>query len=110
MKDNKYSKKVAYIGAGCGVVLFAIFGLLPGSFIGGAMGLNLSGILLGSPVTSVVLSRLIIAASIGVGVIVSGIIIISAATTAGWLIGTVVDELKAEKKELVTSENKKPLI
>ena len=40
MKEGKYTRKLAYIGAGCGLVLFAIFGLLPGSFLGGVMGLN----------------------------------------------------------------------
>ena len=39
MKDKGYAKKLAYMGAGCGVVLFGVFGLLPGSFLGGVMGL-----------------------------------------------------------------------
>ncbi len=106
MKDNKYAKKIAYMGAGCGVVLFAIFGLLPGSFLGGVMGLNIAGTLLGSPVTSGVISRLIVAASMVIGVMVSGIMFITASSTAGWLIGTVVDTLKAEKKDLATAEHK----
>ena len=33
MKDLE--KKTAYVGAGIGLVLFAIFGLLPGSLVGG---------------------------------------------------------------------------
>lgn len=106
MKDNKYAKKSAYMGAGCGVVLFAIFGLLPGSFLGGVMGLNIAGTLLGSPVTSGVLSRLIVAASMVIGVMVSGIMFITASSTAGWLIGAVVDTIKAEKKDLASVEHK----
>ena len=39
MKENRLAKKMAYMGAGCGLVLFAVFGLLPGSFLGGVMGL-----------------------------------------------------------------------
>ena len=31
------SKKAAYIGAGAGIMLFALFGLLPGSLLGGAV-------------------------------------------------------------------------
>ncbi len=50
MKDTTYTKKLAYMGAGCGVVLFAVFGLLPGSFLGGVMGLNIAGIMFGTPV------------------------------------------------------------
>jgi len=106
MKNTNYTKKLAYMGAGCGVVLFAIFGLLPGSFLGGVMGLNIAGTLLGTPVSSGVLSRLIVAASMVVGVMVSGIMFIMASSTAGWLVGTVVDALKAEKKDMATAGHK----
>ncbi|MBI5100901.1 MAG: hypothetical protein HZB33_03600 [Nitrospirae bacterium] len=73
MKNTNYSKKMTLIGAGCGVVLFAVFGLLPGSFLGGVMGLNLAGMLMGFPVASGIASRLIVAASMVIGVMVSGI-------------------------------------
>lgn len=106
MKETKYTKKLAYIGAGCGVVLFAIFGLLPGSFLGGVMGLNIAGIILGSPVASGLLSRMIVAASMIVGVMVAGIMFIMASTTAGWLIGNVIDALTSEKKDLAAVQNK----
>ena len=52
MKNSNYFKKMTLIGAGCGVVLFAVFGLLPGSYLGGVMGLNLSGMIFGFPVAS----------------------------------------------------------
>ncbi len=100
MKKTNYTKKLAYMGAGCGVVLFGIFGLLPGSFLGGVMGLNIAGTLLGTPVTSGVLSRLIVAASMVVGVMVSGVMFIMASSISGWLIGSAVDALMAEKKDL----------
>jgi hypothetical protein len=106
MKDTTYTKKLAYIGAGCGVVLFAVFGLLPGSFLGGAMGLNLAGILFGTPVGAGLLPRMIVAASMAVGVMVSGMMFIMASTTLGWLAGTVVDAIKSGKKELATVEHK----
>ena len=106
MKNSNYTKKVTYIGAGCGVVLFAIFGLLPGSFLGGVMGLNISGMLLGIPVTSGVLSRLIVAASMVLGVMASGIMFITASSVAGWLAGTVADALTAGKRELAVVNHK----
>lgn len=106
MKNSNYSKKLTLIGAGCGVVLFAVFGLLPGSFLGGVMGLNLAGMLLGLPVTSSVLSRLIVAASMVIGVMVSGIMFITASSLAGWLLGTVADALTAEKKDLAAVNHK----
>jgi hypothetical protein len=96
MKDTTYTKSLTYIGAGAGVVLFAVFGLLPGSFLGGVMGLNLAGSLLGTPVASGILSRLIVAASMILGVMVAGIMFITASATLGWLIGTVVDGLRAK--------------
>ncbi len=105
MKEG-YARKMAYIGAGCGVVLFAVFGLLPGSYLGGVMGLNIAGILFGLPVSSGILSRLVVAASMVVGVMVSGIMFITASSTAGWLIGTVVDAVMAEKKELASAGHK----
>jgi hypothetical protein len=106
MKDTNYTKKLAYMGAGCGVVLFAVFGLLPGSFLGGVMGLNISVILFGAPVSAGLVQRMIVAASMVVGVMVSGTMFIMASTTLGWLVGTIVDAIKAEKKELVTIEHK----
>lgn len=106
MKETRYTKKLAYIGAGCGIVLFAVFGLLPGSFLGGVMGLNIAGTLLGVPVSSGVISRLIVAVSMMVGVMVSGIMFVTASSLGGWLIGTVVDALMVEKKDLVTVRHK----
>ena len=58
-------------------------GLLPGSFLGGMMGLNLAGSLLGTPVVSGVLSRLIVAGSMVLGVMVAGIMFITASATLG---------------------------
>ena len=106
MKDTTYTKKLAYMGAGCGVVLFAIFGLLPGSFLGGVMGLNLAGLIFGTPVGAGLLPRMIVAASMLIGVMVSGTMAIMASTTLGWLIGTVVDTLRAGNKELASVEHK----
>lgn len=91
-------EKLTYIGAGAGLVLFAVFGLLPGSFLGGVMGLNLSGLLFGYPVTASVLSRIIIAIGMLLGVMVSGLIFIIAGSTFGWLVGLAVDSIKSAKK------------
>lgn len=95
MKKTNYSKKVTYIGAGCGAVLFAVFGLPPGVFLGGVMGLNIARMLLGVPVTSGALSSLIISSSMVLGVLVTGIMLLSASSAVGWLVGTVIDVLTA---------------
>ena len=85
------AKKGAYIGAGAGLVLFAIFGLLPGSLIGGAMGINLAGMLFGLPLEPGLISRGIVLASMLVGVLVAGIVIVTATTTVGWLAGRMLE-------------------
>jgi len=95
---EKLSKKLTYIGAGIGLVLFTIVGFLPGSLLGGAMGLNIVGTLFGYPVTSGVLQRLIVAGSMLLGVLVAGIIFVMGCSVAGWLLGTAADALTAPKK------------
>ena len=84
---NSIAKKGAYIGAGAGLVLFAIFGLLPGSLLGGAAGINIAGMLFGLPLEPGLISRAIVLVSMLVGVLVAGIVIVTATTTVGWLAG-----------------------
>jgi small-conductance mechanosensitive channel len=94
------AKKGAYIGAGAGLVLFAIFGLLPGSLIGGAMGINIAGWMFGLPLEPGLISRAIVLVSMLVGVLVAGIVIVTATTTVGWLAGRMLEGSAArEEKE-----------
>jgi hypothetical protein len=88
---NSLSRKAALIGAGAGLVIFAIFGLLPGSLLGGAAGLKFAGMLFSLPLEAGILSRTIILASMLMGVVVSGIAIVTATSTTGWLLGKVLD-------------------
>ncbi len=104
MKTRETAKKTAYIGAGAGLILFALLGLLPGSFLGGVVGLNVAGTLFGLPLSSALLPRLIVGISMLLGVLVSGIIFIAGSTMAGWLIGRVIESLRAEKT--ITAEVK----
>jgi len=85
------SRKTAYIGAGAGLVLFAIFGLMPGSLLGGAMGINIAGWLFGLPLQPGLLARVIVLASMLIGVMVTGIVIVTATSTIGWLVGKVLE-------------------
>ncbi len=106
MKTTGAAKKGAYIGAGAGLVLFALFGLLPGSLIGGAAGINVAGWLFGLPLEPGLVSRMIVLMSMLVGVLVSGIVIVTATSTVGWLVGRVMEtgaaakEAGKEKREL----------
>ncbi len=92
------AKKTAYIGAGAGLVLFALFGLMPGSLLGGAMGINIAGWLFGLPLQPGLVSRVIVLASMLIGVLVAGIVIVTATSTVGWLAGKVL-EMGAHAKE-----------
>jgi len=89
--NTTLSRKTAYIGAGAGLVLFAIFGLLPGSLLGGAAGIKVAGMLFGLPLESGIIQRMIVLASMLVGVMVSGITIVTATASMGWLAGSVLE-------------------
>jgi hypothetical protein len=85
------ARKTAYIGAGAGLVLFALFGLMPGSLLGGAMGINVAGWLFGLPLQPGLLSRIIVLASMLIGVLVAGIVIVTGSSTIGWLVGKLLE-------------------
>ena len=89
--NTTLARKTAYLGAGAGIVLFAIFGLLPGSLLGGAAGIKLAGMLFGLPLGSGIISRMIVLASMLVGVMASGVTIVTATATMGWLMGSVLE-------------------
>ena len=99
METRKTAKKTALAGAGAGLVLFAVVGLLYGSFIGGIAGLNIAGGLLGLPVTSAVLPRLIVSISMILGIFIAGIVFVGGSTIIGWLIGRAIDSLKVVKAQ-----------
>ena len=97
MKIGDTAKKMSYLAAGAGVVLFAFTGLLPGSLIGGAIGLDIVACFSGFPVSSDLLPRLIVGLSMILGVLVSALIYIVSSASAGFLVGRIVDALKTRK-------------
>ena len=82
---NRMTIKGAYLGAGAGLVLFAIFGLLPGSLLGGAAGIKVAGMLFGLPLEPSLVTRAIVLMSMLAGVLVAGLVIVTACSTVGWL-------------------------
>ena len=72
---HKWPQAAMYIGAGVGIVIFAFFGLLPGSFLGGAIGLNLAVKLFGSPLVPSLFPKIIVAASMAFGAVLFGTVI-----------------------------------
>jgi hypothetical protein len=103
--NTTLSRKTAYIGAGAGMVLFAIFGLLPGSLLGGAAGIKLAGMVFGLPLDPGIISRAVVLASMLMGVLVSGITIVTAATTTGWLAGKALESGQASEKSAMAGSN-----
>jgi len=65
--------KATYIGVGIGIALFFVIGLLPGSFIGGVVGLHSAIMLFGSPLEGNLVSRLLVALGMMMGVFISAV-------------------------------------
>lgn len=105
MKTREMAKKAAYLGAGVGLALFALVGFLPGSFLGGIVGLNIAGSLFGTPLTSTLLTRLIVGVSMLLGILVSCMIFVVGSSTIGWLIGNVIDTLRVGKTMPAEAKN-----
>jgi len=111
---NNIAKKGLYMGAGVGLLLFAVIGLLPSSFIGGVLGLKIAGNLFGMPLGVAVLPRMIVGLTMVLGVLVTGLVFVVGISLIGWLGGHVVDlvvaskevvsDLGAEKKKAVRQE------
>ncbi|HHN64543.1 MAG TPA: hypothetical protein ENK09_04200 [Nitrospirae bacterium] len=104
---KRIANRLSYLGAGIGLALFAIFGLLPGSFIGGVLGLNIAGSIFGLPVEPTVLARVIIVMGMLIGVLVTGTVFIVSGAVIGWLAGLVIDALAKPAEEL--KEGEKPM-
>ncbi len=92
-----FAKKGLYVGTGAGLILFVLFGLLPGSLLGGAAGINIAGWLFGQPVESALLSRIIVFVFMLIGTLVSGVAIVTGASVLGWMAGWVIDSRTHEK-------------
>lgn len=87
MKANETIKKAVYIGAGAGLVLFAFMGFLPGSFIGGVIGLKIAGSIVGIPLEATLLPRLIVGACMLFGIVIAGMVFVVSASLLGWAAG-----------------------
>jgi hypothetical protein len=85
------SEKGLYIGAGAGIILFAIIGLLPGSIIGGAIGVKIATKIFGSPLGASLLPKLIVGVTMISGIVATGLVFIAGTSSAGWLIGCIIE-------------------
>lgn len=97
MKKGEMAKKGLYTGAGAGLVLFALIGLLPGSFIGGVIGINVAGSIFGLPLEATVVPRIIVGASMVLGVMLAGMVFVIGSALVGWIIGHAVDNIRESR-------------
>jgi hypothetical protein len=105
---GQVAKKFGLIGAGVGLTLFALFGLLEGSLIGGAVGLDIVNSLFHAPAGPTLLSRVIVGASMLAGVIVSGIFFVVSCSTICWAAGYITGLLSEPKAESAVHEEARP--
>jgi len=92
---NQLARKVGLIGAGAGLVMFALFGLLHGSVIGGAIGLDIVSGIYSTAASPTLLARVIIGGSMLAGVIIAGVMFVvgfgTVGAAAGWVLGWMVE-------------------
>jgi len=97
MATNDMAKKGLYIGTGMGLVLFVLVGVLPGSFIGGFVGLKIAESMFGPIVAGSILPRLIVAFSMIAGLLMTAFVFVVGLGVLGWTAGYVADALKTSK-------------
>jgi hypothetical protein len=98
------AKKGIYIGAGAGLILFAILGLLPGSFVGGVLGLNIAGSIYGMPLEPALIPRIIVGVSMLLGVLLAGLVFVVGSSIVGWLIGSAIDSIRHTRAAVVKTK------
>jgi len=105
---SEIAKKMGLIGAGVGLVLFALFGLLQGSVIGGAIGLDIVGGIYSTAASPTLMARVIIGASMLAGVIIAGVVFVvgtgSVMAALGYMLGWMIEPKEA--KDLAKAGNK----
>lgn len=87
MKKKETAKKGLYVGVGVGLLLFVLVGLLPGSLLGGLVGLKIVEVVFGGPMTHAVLPRIILALSMIAGILFAGVVYIFGSGLIGWCAG-----------------------
>jgi hypothetical protein len=93
------AKKLSYVGAGFGLTLFALFGLLYGSFLGGVIGLNVVTVVSGPAATDGVIARIAVALGMVSGILVACAIAVVSCTAVGWAIGYAIDTVIGARKK-----------
>lgn len=101
------ARKCALIGAGAGLVLYAIFGLLQGAVIGGTAGVLAANWIFGPGTIelmgSELITRVIVGGAMLTGVVVSLIMFLTVSATAGYICGSLLGMVVGEGREEKTA-------
>jgi hypothetical protein len=95
------ANRLGYLGAGVGLALFAVFGLLYGSLIGGVVGLNIVNALFGEPLGSALIPRIMVALGMLTGILSACAIFVVGSGALGWAVGYLIDPLTWSGKKAV---------
>lgn len=101
------ANRLGYLGAGVGLALFAVFGLLYGSLIGGVVGLNIVNAVFGEPLGSAIIPRIMVALGMLTGILSACAIFVVGSGTLGWVIGLLIDPATWSSKEPLTEQKVK---
>jgi len=94
---TRMAQKAAYIGIGLGLTVFTIYGLMPGAFLGGVMGLHMANMVTGAAGASV-LARMLVAGGMVMGVCTAALIVTVTTGTLGWALGSLMDMLSSHRR------------
>jgi len=103
---QELARKCALIGAGMGLVLYAVFGFLQGALLGGTAGILAANWVFGPGTLYItggeLITRVIVGAAMLSGVVISLVIFVTLSSTAGYIFGNVLGlMLGAESEESV---------
>lgn len=98
MERREMANKGLYFGTGAGLVLFALVGLLPGSLIGGVIGLKVAGSIFDAPMGAAILPRMVLAVSMIMGIVTAAMVCVLGSGVLGWSMGFVVDGLTGRER------------
>lgn len=104
MKHGELAKKGTQVGTGTGIVMFMLVGFFPGSLIGGAAGLYLTNLVMGSAAGTSLVPRIVTALSMVTGVLASAATFIIGMSVVGWAVGTALDAMKKDTAELAEAK------
>mgnify|MGYP005838881721 CR=1 FL=1 len=96
MKTNETAKKGMMVGVGAGLVLFVLAGLLPGSTMGGLVGLKIVNAISGGPMAVAVLPKIILALSMLLGVLFAAVVYVVGSGMIGWSVGHLIDSARVK--------------